>query len=443
MRTIFVIIFSCIVLITAFTSRFMGAMSYWWFTTFRPQDWVFDDISWMRLSLIATVLFIIPCILQGKLPRFNNGLNRLMVFYVFLILVAEFITACTHIGIGEDRLYYFLLTIATVLFTTRVIETPNQLVLFVLMVGLVISFHAGKGGIDSLLSGNVKYGTDGLGGFYTGSNAFAMASATMFFFALTSLMLIYDKNCTAALRVFKNQTLVKSLKFLLPILVFGIVFNVVALFSRGSALALMIGIITWLFFNNHMKCKHLFLLFLIGIFVIAFVDLPEGYKERISSAFVGSEELDKSAASRPFFWNIAYEIAKDNIFGVGAACYNSFYNTYDTTAGYYGYFRTVHSSHFEVLAEAGFMGAFVWLCLFIIAFKKCLYVRKAFAKEKKNKASAKLYFVTANMCLAIMVTFFIGGSFYAMSYTPIIWLTFGMIVSLEHMTRRKMAYARR
>jgi putative inorganic carbon (hco3(-)) transporter len=440
MRTVFVIIFSCIVLITAFTSRFMGALSYWWFTTFRPHEWVFDDISWMRLSLIATILFIIPCILQGKLPRFNNGLNRLIVFYVLLLLVAEIITRCTHVGIGEDRLYFFLVTVITVLFTTRVIEKPNQLVLFVLIIGLVTSFHAGKGGIDSLLSGNVKYGASGLGGFYTGSNAFAMASATMFFFALTSLMLIYDKNCQRTLLIFKNPILVKLLKLLLPIFVFGIVFNVVALFSRGSAIALAIGIVTWLFFNHYMSFKHLLLLTLFSLTVISFVDLPEGYSDRISSAFVGSEELDKSAASRPFFWGIAYEIAKDNVLGVGAACYNSFYNYYDTTDGYYGLYRTVHSSHFEVLAETGFLGILVWLYLFILGFKKCLRIRKIFLKERHKKSSSRLYFLTANMCLAILVTFFIGGSFYAMSYTPIIWLTFGIIVSLEHMTKRKLAY---
>ena len=131
------------------------------------------------------------------------------------------------------------MTVITVLFTTRVIEKPNQLVLFVNITGLVKMFSCmGKGGIDSLLSGNVKYGASGLGGFYTGSNAFAMASATMFFFALTSLMLIYDKNYASqrSLLIFKNPILVKFLKFLLPIFVFGIVFNVVALFSRGKRL---------------------------------------------------------------------------------------------------------------------------------------------------------------------------------------------------------------
>ena len=45
-----------------FTSRF--PLSYWWFTTFRPQEWVFDDISWMRLSH-TPILFILPYILQG------------------------------------------------------------------------------------------------------------------------------------------------------------------------------------------------------------------------------------------------------------------------------------------------------------------------------------------------------------------------------------------
>lgn len=443
MRTYFILIVSAIFLITSLTSRFAGAISYWWFATFRPQDWVFTDITNLRLSLIATVLFVIPCLIQGKIPSFKNNLIKLIFTYFFLVVIAKLVSNCMVLEINSNKFFYFMITFVTVIFTPRVINRPNYFFILILMLGCTIGFHAGKTGISSMLTGEVRYGFTGLGGFYTGSNAFAMASAMMFFFTLASTLIIYDKNLTRSLTVRKIPFFLKSLKILMPIMTLGVIFNVITLFSRGSALALFTGIVLWLFLSKMFKFKHLFLLTILGMLALFFIELPEGYVSRIESIFAESGTLDKSAASRPFFWNIAYEMAKDNILGVSAGCYNTFYNFYDSTNGYYGFSRTVHSSHFEVLSETGFLGLLVWILLFAVAVKKCFKIRRNCIEKMHKKPSARLYFIFANMLIAIMITFILGGSFYALSYTPIIWLTLGLVVSLENISTRKLRDAKR
>ena len=60
-------------------------------------------------------------------------------------------------------------------------------------------------------------------------------------------------------------------------------------------------------------------------------------------------------------------MAKAHPMGVGAKCYLPNYPAFDTSRGKFCSHRSVHSSHFQVLAEIGFLGAAVWIALHVVA----------------------------------------------------------------------------
>ena len=241
----------------------------------------------------------------------------------------------------------------------------------------------------------------------------------------------YAKNALFYLpNMVRSQRTLKLIKIFGPIVCIGIIYNVITLFSRGSALAMFLGLALWFSLSSLLKFKHILIMGIIGVLGLSVIGLPDGYKDRIASAFVEDEELDDSAASRPHFWGIAMEMVADNPLGVGPGCYNTYYPIYDSSFGKYGMYRTVHSAHFEVISEIGYLGALSWILLYVISIKKLFYIRKSVKLTPINKEQDEFYVNAANLLIAAITVFLIGSSFYAMAYNDIIWLLWGLTAVL-------------
>jgi hypothetical protein len=86
------------------------------------------------------------------------------------------------------------------------------------------------------------------------------------------------------------------------------------------------------------------------------------------------------------------------------------YDTYDFCDGCYGVHRSVHSSHFQVLAEQGY--------------------------PNLPPDTAHFYLSTANCLAASMAGFLVGGAFVALSLNDVTWLTFALVAALDRLTRQ-------
>ena len=223
-------------------------------------------------------------------------------------------------------------------------------------------------------------------------------------------------------------------------MILGSLYNIIALSSRGSFLATSAGLLLWM--ALHERRKTIIPVFIISIsLALAVIPLPENYTERISSAFADKEELDHSAAGRPHFWATAFEMAKDHTLGVGPGCFPRFYNIYDTSDGQFGYFRSVHSSHFQVLAEIGFFGALIWILLFIVSLKKLWSIRKDSKRNMVNNDNYKFYFLLSNGLICSIVVFLFGGSFYEYAYNDLIWLSWCLVIATERLFKKEFKEA--
>jgi O-antigen ligase len=221
-------------------------------------------------------------------------------------------------------------------------------------------------------------------------------------------------------------------------MIIGTIFNIVSLESRGSGIAVFCGLILLFILNEKWLKKSLLIIPLLAI-SIPFIPLPDGYHERIASAFVKKEDLDASAASRPHFWDTATRMSSAYPMGVGPACYREYYDIFDELRGQYGHARDVHSSHFQVLAEMGYLGIVIWLFLFLATYTRLFKLRNIVKQQTKNIENPILYIQLCNAIICSTTVYVIGGSLYALAFNDLIWLNFGITIIITKLINQEIA----
>ena len=76
-------------LLMALQDRFMALLLYLWFAFFRPQDWIWFDITNLRLSLVLGGILVVPAIVSGVWPNLSHPLSIGTVVFLSLGLVAQ------------------------------------------------------------------------------------------------------------------------------------------------------------------------------------------------------------------------------------------------------------------------------------------------------------------------------------------------------------------
>ncbi len=432
MRTIFILALVAIFFFKSIKSRSAALYTYWWFGIFRPHEWVWGSImTSLKLPLIAAFLLIVPSVFQKKIPGLKHPIAILMAMLFFFEMVASVLNGCGGDGyiIRTKNLTDLAILIFTVLLSVELIKDRKTLFLLISVIAFSIAFHSGKGGLVAMASGANNYGANNLSGLFSGSNAYALGSAMLMFFMIFTFQFAKKSWADSGGVLTPWAKLNTILKYLMLLLIFGSIYNVMSLQSRGSFFAMSIGLLLWILLHEA-RVKLLLALVVTLTIGLAIIPLPEGYTERIQSVFADEDDLDKSAASRPHFWMTAVDIAKDHPLGVGPGCYPVYYNKYDRSNGEFGRYRSVHSSHFQVLSDAGFLGALLWAMLFIVAYRRLWGLRKA-AKERIEEDEGRFYFYLANGLMGSITVFLIGGSFYEYAYNEIIWLVWAMVIVVE------------
>jgi len=429
MKNLVVLTAIALFLSLALKSNLAAMLTYWWFAIFRPQDYLWMDVSSFHFPLIATAIFLLSSFFRKVTPEVKDPIAVLMILWLMVGVLASLINGCMNLyGVTQPIKYLFLL-ILVVLLSVKTVSTLKELLYLLCVVTLSLGYFAGKSGWVALLAGGASaYGANNLSGFMTGSNAYAMATAMVLFIAIFLFQQTFNKITLSLLPKFiANQPLI--LRIGMTLIVVGSTFNIISLESRGSAIATFLCLLLF-FLLSSKKAKKLLLLTPVIIAGVIFVPIPEGYEDRIASAFAGKEDLDGSAASRPYFWNVAKRMVADNPFGVGFACYPEYYEIYDFEKKH-GHYRDVHSTHFQILSETGYLGISIWTLLLITTYRRLFYIRRLASRESNyDKLENPLFYrQLSNAMICSITVFILGGSFYSLSFNDLIWLLFGLTIA--------------
>lgn len=414
----------------AIRSHLSAALLYWWFGIFKPQDWMWWDLSALRLPLIAAMLFIGQSIIKRCTPRVVHPISIAMVSLLALALFAEIVAGCAN-RLANLSPGYLATLVLVALLTERALRNRQAIFYLMLTVTLSFGFYTAKAGVSALLNGRSYYNVRVEGGAYGDSNAMALSAVMMMCFAIFTLQCVRNASANQQHSVphWVTQPLVRlSLTALLTLVIGASIYFVIATESRGSALSLGIAITLWLLLRPK-PFRWLLLGLTLSALTITVVPLPDEYRDRIASAFVEKEDLDGSAASRHHFWDVAKSMVRTHPFGVGVGCYAAHYSTFDTTNGLYGNFRSVHSSHYSILAEIGYAGILTWGVLFLITIGTLWRTRQRCKALADRDSAARFGLNLCNAMLAMNITFLFGGSFYELAYNDFTWLGFILAIA--------------
>ena len=176
-------------------------------------------------------------------------------------------------------------------------------------------------------------------------------------------------------------------------------------YSRGALLAIgaMVVVLWW---RSDKKFIGAVLLIVVSVSLLSF--MPEQWWERMNT--IQTYKEDASAGGRINAWWMAYNLAKDHLFGGGFMIYLP-----EVFAQYAPDPLDVHAAHsiyFMVLGEHGFIGLFLFLLLWTLVFLSAGRLR---VQGKKFPETVWLSHL-GGMCQVSLAGYAVGGAFLSLSY---------------------------
>jgi putative inorganic carbon (hco3(-)) transporter len=410
LRFLFVLPIFLVGIIAAFRSCFGALLFYIWFALFMPQQWLWIDISPYRPSLIIGCLLIIVCLFSKIMPNISHIISMICLAFLLSCIVSNAIAI--NSSISSMWLEAMIKLILVCLLLVSIVISKKQFIILLSVIGASFGFHSVKAGFMPIISGSPIRYADGLAGAFYDNNAYALGTVMIMFILL------------AVAQNVKSRWIAAIFYLSVPLSVVTVVFT----YSRAAFLALVIACLFWAFLQKH-KFAVLAALLILVIVALIIIPIPDAYKQRIESIRTYNEIGETSALSRIHFWKTALRMAEKHPFGIGLWCFESAYDSFDTSIGLYGNNRSVHNSFLQALVETGWLGGLAYSALLaaaiIIGFK---------IRSKANSSppdSSKFFFTMSNALLASIIAFATGGFFISMAYNDLIWIIIASIASLD------------
>lgn len=418
----------------AVASRYWALLLYIWNGLFRPQDFIWIQTSDLRLSLVLGLILVVPALLTGVFPNITHPLSIGSILFLVSGLLSQ--TNAIDQATGWQWIdAQARLTIVCLLATTLA-RTPRQLMGIIAVAACSIGFYSTKAGVGSLLGGGVRY-AEGLGGTFVDNNAFALASDM-----IIPLIVAVAQNAQLTFGGFVPAFLIRWIRVALYIGVPLCIYTIVSTFSRGGFLGLAAVGLAYVMFHPR---RARLLPAIVVLCALAFVvPLPAGYLDRIATI----QELQEDTTDNPredvtegrlYVWGLALDMVRDQPLGIGMRNFHAMFDSYDDLQGAYGRRRDVHSSHFQVLVEQGYLGAAVWTFQFAYALMIGWRVRRRSRTPGLSPESKTFLETVPTAMIVSMAGFLIGGSTISAALNELTWLTFAMMAAIDKLSQQLCA----
>lgn len=388
---------------------YIGLLLWIWLGIMNPHRLTYGFAYNLPFAQISAIFFFLGILFNLKQTyRFPwNGITAAMLAFVLWIGVSPWFSFHPEF---EFELWVRAFKIQLmVLIGFLVIGNRQQLNAVVAVLALSVGFYGIKGGIFTILTGggNRVWGPDFT--FIADNNTLALAVimvVPLFRYLQLEMENKWIKwGCIAAMLLCTASALGSH--------------------SRGAFLA----IVAMSFFLWLKSPKKLGLGIAMAIAVALFLPfLPEQWYARMST--IQTYDQDASAGGRINAWWVAWNVAVDRFpIGAGFKMYQA-----DVFAMYAPNPLDIHAAHsiyFQVLGEHGFMGLFLFLTIFILAWRYGVYV----IRETRNKPELAWARNLAAMTQVSLVGYAIGGAFLSLSYFDLPYYLVLVLVVLKGIVR--------
>lgn len=410
-------------LVASIWSRFAALLLYVWFALFRPQEWLWTGaMTELRLSLVVALLLLVPSLLTGVLPNVTHPLSIGSLAFLGTVVLAQIVSPLPDVSYPWTDAFVRLVVV--MLFAITLVNTRRKVLWFLVVLAGSIGFHTAKGGVTAILGGGVRFAA-GFAGAFGDNNGYAMAAAMV-------LPLLW---CVAQ-NLDRTNRLERLGSWAFAAAVPLTIFTIIGTMSRAGFLAVATAILAYIALQKR-RLMPLLVVSVTIVIALPFVPIPQGYFDRLQTIRTYEETNETSALSRLHFWQVAERMAADNPLGVGLRNYEFVFDRYDFSGGEFGTGRAVHSSHFQALAEMGYLGALVWVGMFCGGFYYSAKIRAFGDTPGLAPEEARFYTTTGNALIVSMITFIVGGAFIAALGNDITWYTFAAVAATDRVMRAR------
>jgi probable O-glycosylation ligase (exosortase A-associated) len=399
MRDIVVAIILVSIIPLAFFRPYLGILAWIWVSYMTPAKYAWGWGQQIPQGDLVAIPALLGLLVMAE-KRQPIPLVRETVLLVLLWL--WFGLSTLHVWLSPDLTYHLTNTLDSffaiskalfmVLLATTLITDRKRLRWWYLVTVGVLGFFAIKGGIWGLVTGGEFriYGPPH--SMITDNNDFALAM-------------------NMCLPMFVYLARDESSRWIRLFLRIGLLFGVIAIiltYSRGGLLGLLtVGCV--LLVQSRHKLRMTLAIVVLGIAVFALA--PEQWTTRMET-IPTADTKDLSARARFDAWRLGTRIALDYpIFGGGFQAYTAeAYEKYGVPT--WGRVHGPHSIYYEMLAEQGFVGLFLFLALILSCLLTCWRVKRL-SKRYDGLQAWKPY---CDMTIASVCAYAVSGAFLGRAY---------------------------
>jgi putative inorganic carbon (HCO3(-)) transporter len=370
--------------------------------------------SYLRPQLIYPLLNFLPwlqiTILAGLGLMLANKQLCFTYTHGLVFLLAALVGASTmdsyYPNISMQKAEIPLIWAIEVLFLSNCVRSLQQIKLLFALLFLCL-FKMSLFGAKVWITrgfGFTAWGIQGPPGYFQNSGEFSLLMAMT---AVMSIPFIIGLN------------LKRRYLWMLPITA---VMTVLGASSRGSQLAIVVGLLFLLFAYKKIRIKNIIYVGII-CWLVALL-LPQEQKDRLNA--MGDDE---TSLSRLNYWKAGIAMAMENPYsGVGYDTFPEYYHNYykEDGGGYLSTRKEVsHNTIIQVISTLGFPALFIYLLI----HKRIYYV----VKNKYLKKIAGIDFLSRNIVFSLkagVLTYFVGSMFMSIAFYPYLYLLCGLSIAL-------------
>ncbi|NRA83638.1 MAG: putative O-glycosylation ligase, exosortase A system-associated [Gammaproteobacteria bacterium] len=391
MRDIILLAFVVIMALMTLKKPFYGVLMWCWISYMLPHKLMWGFMIYFPIAQFVAIVFLVAFFVSNESKKINVCaplgwwlLFNLSMFFSAMSAYQEFGNLGSYSNAVKVQIFSVLIYM---MLTSR--ERIEQTLW---VVSLSIGYYGIKGGIFTILTaGNLRVWGPG-GGYFEGNNELGLA-------LLMIVPILYY--------LFRVSEL-KWLKYALAAAILLCLAAVLGTQSRGALVAIVaVGGFFWFKSDKKFAASILIIIML----PIGYSMMSDRWHDRMATIVQSNEEsYDGSIKGRLNAWRAAYNMATANVFGANFGAFNR--------VNFYLYapdpedFHDAHSIYFKVLGQQGFPGLFLFMALWISAWRLANKVQKM-VKDRQDLMWANL------LCRMLQVSFVAyasGGLFLGLSY---------------------------
>lgn len=371
----------------------------------------------LLLSLGALSALLWHALISKELKMYWHPCLTWLAIFWLLVFIGIIFASNRPIAIQEFKGIYWKIIVMTlaIVWLVNSAENLGKTSLVIILSGLLIgtiALYNSANGIGMVEETRVTIGRD-IGSMLGDPNDLALALMFPLAFAVS--------NATT-----RNLSIPSRL--LGAVVCVILMAAVIATQSRGGLLGSLtvFGIFAIKLIRSKVLLISLSGIAAIGLYFVA------GISDRASGG-AAEAGIDASAMGRLYAWEAAFKMATVNpLTGVGL---NNFYSNYYFYSPHWdGLNHAVHSTWFGVLAETGFLGLVVFICLIVALIRT--------AKQTLNKlencaiAPDPNLISSANAVFAGLLGTIVSGTFLTQGFNWPIYILSALIVSVAHISQK-------